>query len=76
MKNKYLKIVGFVLVVAGVAVSLHLGVHQEMNWGKLMRENVEALTTPETEKPSYYCIQAKGFCFLNGIRINGIELFE
>ena len=51
MKKKYLKIVGFILLVAGVAISINLSVCQTTNWSVLMKENVEALTSSETENP-------------------------
>lgn len=73
MKNKYLKIVVFMLLVMGITISLWLSVRQKTNWGNLMKENVEALTFPENN-PLYPCVSAKGYCSGNGITILGIAL--
>ena len=70
MKKKYLKIVGFILLVAGVAISINLGVCQTTNWSVLMKENVEALTSSETENP------ALGFCLINGIEKDHIAIID
>ena len=76
MKKKYLKIVGFTLLVAGVAISINLGVCQTTNWSVLMKENVEALTSSETENPYYPCVLALGFCFINGIQISEVAIID
>ena len=76
MKKKYLKIIGFVLLVAGVTISINLGVCQTTNWGVLMRENVEALTSSETENPDYPCVPAKGFCCIHGIEKYGVAIVD
>ena len=76
MKKKYLKIVGFTLLVAGVALSINLGVCQTTNWSVLMKENVEALTSSESENPYYPCVPAKGFCLTNGIITKHIALID
>ena len=76
MKKKYLKIVGFTLLVAGVAISINLGVCQTTNWSVLMKENVEALTSSETENPYYPCVPALGFCFINGIQISKVAIID
>lgn len=73
MRNKYFKMVVFVLLVTGMGISLYLGVPKKANWERLMKENVEALTDPE-DNPFYPCVKAKGFCAMNGIRIDGIAL--
>lgn len=73
MRNKYLKIVVFVLLVTGVGISLYLSVPQKTNWERLMKKNVEALTTPE-DNPDYPCIKAHGFCFINGIKKEKIAI--
>lgn len=76
MKKKYLKIVGFVLLVAGVAISINLSVCQTTNWSVLMKENVEALTSSETENPDYPCVPALGFCLINGIEKDHIAIID
>ena len=76
MKKKYLKIVGFTLLVAGGAISINLGVCQTTNWSVLMKENVEALTSSETENPYYPCVPALGFCFINGIQISKVAIID
>ena len=73
MKKKYLKIVGFILLVAGVAISINLGVCQTTNWSVLMKENVEAF---ETENPDYPCVPALGFCLINGIEKDHIAIID
>ena len=44
------------------------------NWEILKMENVEALTSPEEDNPYYPCVSARGFCFMNGIDIDGVAL--
>mgnify|MGYP001088199938 CR=1 FL=1 len=73
MKKKYLKIVGFVLLVA---ISINLSVRQTTNWSVLMKENVEALTSSETENPDYPCVPALGFCLINGIEKDHIAIID
>lgn len=76
MKKKYLKIVGFTLLVAGVTTSINLSVRQTTNWSVLMKENVEALTSSETENPYYPCVTAIGFCLINGILTKNIAMVD
>lgn len=73
MRNKFLKIVRFILLMVGVVFCLSLSFRQKTNWGKLMEENVEALTTPE-DNPDYPCVKAHGFCFINGIKKDKIAI--
>lgn len=72
MKKKYLKIVMFVLLVAGVAISLNLSIGQGTSLATLRLGNIEALTSPETENPFAPCVSAKGYCFIHGLDIEGI----
>lgn len=74
MQKKKLKIMVFLLLAVGVVFCLSF--HQNTNWGKLMKENVEALTTPEGDNPYYPCVKAHGFCFINGIRKDGIIIIN
>ena len=74
MRNKCLKIVVFLLLITGVIIGLKRSIHQKTNWEILKMENVEALTSPEEENPYYPCVSARGFCFMNGIDIDGVAL--
>ena len=74
MKKKYLKIVVFILLVAGVAISLNLSIGQGTSLATLKLGNVEALTSPETENPDAPCIKSRGYCFMHGIDKDGIAL--
>lgn len=74
MKKKYLKIIGPVLVVLGITICITLSFRQTTNWSVLMKENVEALTSSETENPYYPCVPARGFCFMHGIDKEGIAI--
>ncbi|MCQ4875233.1 NVEALA domain-containing protein [Butyricimonas paravirosa] len=74
MRNKYLKIVTFMLLVAGVTISLNLSIGQGTSLATLKLGNVEALTSPETENPYDPCVKAKGFCLIHGLDIGGIAL--
>ena len=69
MQNKCLKIVVFLLLMAGVVVGLNRSIRQKTNWEILKMENVEALTSPEEENPYYPCVSAHGFCFIAGVQI-------
>ena len=51
MQNKCLKIVVFLLLMAGVVVGLNRSIRQKTNWEILKMENVEALTSPEEDNP-------------------------
>ena len=55
-------------------IGLNRSIHQKTNWEILKMENVEALTSPEEENPYYPCVSARGFCFMNGIDIDGVAL--
>ena len=74
MRNKCLKIVVFLLLITGVIIGLNRSIRQKTNWEILKMENVEALTSPEEENPYYSCVSAHGFCFMNGIDIDGVAL--
>lgn len=74
MQNKYLKIVVLVLLALGVVYSLSFSLCQKTNWSHLMKENVEALTTPEDS--SYPCVKAHGFCIVNNIEKDGIIIID
>ena len=76
MKKKYLKIVGLVLLVAGVVTSINLSVCQTTNWSVLMKENVEALTSSESENPYYPCVPAIGFCSINRIERDKVAIID
>lgn len=76
MWNKSLKIVVFVLLITGMIISLNRSIRQKTNWEILKMENVEALTSPEKENPYYPCVKANGFCFVNGIDIDGVALIK
>lgn len=76
MWNRRLKITVLVVLVAGVVIGLRIGACQKTDWKNLMRENVEALTTPEAENPYYPCVPAIGFCLINGIDMNGVALAD
>lgn len=76
MKKKYLKIFGLVLLVAGVATSINLSVCQTTDWSVLMKENVEALTSSETENPDYPCVPSIGFCCIHGIDKDGVAMVD
>ena len=71
MRNKCLKIV---LLITSVVIGLNRSIRQKTNWEILKMENVEALTSPEEENPYYPCVSARGFCFMNGIDIDGVAL--
>lgn len=73
MQKKYVKIVVFILMGVGITISLCLGIRQKTNLGRLMKENVEALTSSE-DNPYYPCVRAKGYCSGNGFMIKGIAL--
>lgn len=73
MQKRSSKIMVSLLLVVGMVISLYLCFRQETNWGMLMKENVEALTTPE-DNPDYPCVKAHGYCFINGIKIENIAI--
>lgn len=75
MQKRSSKIMVSLLLVAGVLINLHLCFRQETDWGMLMKENVEALTTPE-DNPDYPCVKAHGFCIINGIEKVGIAFIH
>ena len=74
MQNKCLKIVVFLLLMAGVVVGLNRSIRQKTNLAILKMENVEALTSPEEDNPYYPCVHATGFCIIAGVKIKGIAL--
>ena len=74
MQNKCLKIVVFLLLMAGVVVGLNRSIRQKTNWEILKMENVEALTSPEEDNPYYHCVHATGSCIIAGVKIKGIAL--
>lgn len=76
MKKKYLKMVGYALLGVGMVISINLSVRQKTNWSRLMKENVEALTSPEIENSYYPCVKAMGFCFIHGVEKNGIAIID
>lgn len=73
MQRRSIKIVGIIMFVVGLVVFLSLSIREKTNWGKLMKKNIEALTTPE-DNPYYPCVHAKGYCFMHGIEIDGVAL--
>lgn len=74
MRTKYFKIMVSVLTVTAV-ITLHLSMRKKTNWGVLMEENIEALTSLEVGDSSYYpCVKAKGYCIIGGVCIYGIAL--
>lgn len=73
MLNKYLKIFGCTLLVAGFITGLSLSLRQKPNWEMLMKENIEALTTPE-DNPDYPCVKSRGFCFKNGVSKDNLAI--
>lgn len=76
MQKKKLKIMVFLLLAVGVVISLSLSVRQKTNWDVLMKENVEALTTPEADNPYYPCVKAHGFCIINNIERESIAFIR
>lgn len=73
MLKKYLKKIGCILLVAGLLTGLSLSLRQKPNWEMLMKENVEALTTPE-DNPDYPCVKSRGFCFKNGAKKDNLAI--
>lgn len=73
MRNKYLKIIGLLLLGLVGVISLNMSVSNKTDWGKLMEENIEALTTPE-DNPYYPCVKAPGMCLRAGIKVKGVVL--
>ena len=73
MQNKCLKIVVFLLLMAGVVVGLNRSIRQKTNW-EILKMDVEALTSPEEDNPYYPCVHATGFCIIAGVKIKGIAL--
>jgi len=74
MQKKCLKIMVFALFISACAIGVSLSMRQKTNWDTLMKENVEALTSSETDNPHYPCVPAAGFCIIDGIDKDGIAI--
>lgn len=75
MKTKYFKVIVGVLTII-VVITLHLSIRKQTNWDVLMKENIEALTSLETDNPYYPCVRACGYCIIDGVCTYGIALKE
>ena len=76
MQKKKFKILGFILLIAGMAMSLYWCVGQKTDWDMLRKGNVEALTSSKADNPYYPCVKADGFCFVNGIDKDGVAFIK
>ena len=76
MWSKYLKISVFIVLMILMIINISVSISPKAKSASLKILNIEALASTESGSEGHPCVEAKGFCFVNGIRINEIAIKE
>ena len=76
MQRKWIKIGVLVILVIWILINLNVSIDSRADSSTIKLANVEALASPESGEWYSPCVKANGFCFVNGIDIDGITMIK
>lgn len=76
MWKKWIKIGVVTILVTWMVINLNMRVDSGMNGSSLQMANIEALASTESGDWYYPCVKARGFCFVNGLKVNGVAFID